>query len=386
MRPAGIAIVAAAATVTVAALLVSVALSATQVTPVAVIGDSVSARIEQIPEAAYALENGLAMDVDTGVCRRLVEQSCEFNGTRAPSTLEVIRSWRRLPSVVVIDVGYNESTLSFTRGSATVMAALTRRGVTRVLWVTLRERQQSNADTNLAIRALAKRWPTIVRVVDWNAGSSGQPWFEQDGVHLDTVGAVMLARLIHTNARAACSGGCSLPKRPPLQPLSRAHAVCTEGAGGAWAAVLGTAGSARDSLALQRRAVAKGFGQTVIVQANPSVFEVVLFGFPTRAAAVGVYLEAKQRGFRMTIAPNIDNCGNESGSWKAVFGHTATATAARRLLARIRAAGFADGSQIQNNQPRDYEVVVEGIQSTTQFTAFAAKALKAGFIISFEPD
>ena len=376
----------AAAAVTVAAWLVTVALSATAVMPVAVIGDSVSDRIEQIPEAAYALESGLAMNVDAGVCRRLVEQSCEFNGTRATSVLEVIRSWRRVPSVVVIDVGYNESTVSFTRGAATIMAVLTRRGVRRVLWVTLHERQQSYADTNLTIRALAKRWPTIVRVVDWNAVSIGQPWFEQDDVHLNTVGAVRLARLVHTNVRAACSGGCSLPKRPPMQPLSRSDAVCTEGAGGAWAAVLGTAGSARDALTLQRRAIAKGFGQTVTVQANPSVYEVVLFGFPTRAAAVGEYLEAKQRGLRMTIAPNVDNCGNENGSWKAVFGHTTTATAARTLLVRIRAAGFADGSQIQNDQPRDYEVVVEGIQSTKQFTAFAAEALRAGFITSFEPD
>src|SRR5207244_1082808 len=163
----------------------------------------------------------------------------------------------------------------FAAGAATMMTELRRRGVAHVVWVTLRERQPGYADTNRSIRELAKQWPGVVRVVDWNAISQRQPWFEQDDVHLNTDGAVNLA------------------------------------------------------------------------QATPKVYEIVLFGFDTRAAAIDYYLQAKARGFRLTVAPNIDNCGNENGGWQAVFGHTTTRAAAASLLERIRAAGFSDGSGIQ---------------------------------------
>jgi lysophospholipase L1-like esterase len=353
---------------------------------VAVIGDSVTERIEQLPAAAFALESGLRITVDAGVCRRLVAPSCEYSGAVAPSALEALRSLKQVPKVVVINLGYNESTPSFAAGAATIMSELTRRGVARVVWVTLRERQQSYANTNGAIRELAVKWPGVVRVLDWNAISQGQPWFEQDGVHLNTDGATQLALAIRSGLLSACGKGCLLPSRPPLQALLPAQAICTEGAGGAWAAVLATAGSAKQALALQRQAIAKGFTQSVIVQSTPTLWEIVLFGFDTRAAAVDYYLPARIRGFRLTVAPNVDNCGNQDGSWRAVFGHTTTRAGASALLQRIRASGFKDGSSVQAVVPNDYEVVVGGIQSTSQFTGFAQEALRAGFIVSYQPD
>jgi hypothetical protein len=360
--------------------------SPTAAPSVAVIGDSVTERIEQVPEAAFALEERLRITVDAGVCRRLVDSSCQYGGTYASSALDAIRSLRQLPGVVVLDVGYNETASSFAAGAATIMNYLTGRGVTHVVWVTLRERQPSYADTNAVIRGLAKRWPTVVRVLDWNALSQAKPWFEQDDVHLNTNGALALALALRSGVLSACGKACLLPNRPPLQALLPAKPICTEGAGGKWAAVLGTPASATQALALQRRAIAAGFGQSVIVQATRSVYEVVLFGFDTRAAAVDYYLQAKTRGFRLTIAPNIDNCGDENGGWQAVFGHTTTQAAASALLARIRSAGFKDGSSVQVVVPNDFEVVVGGIQSTTQFTGFADEALKAHFIVSFQPD
>jgi hypothetical protein len=353
---------------------------------VAVIGDSVTARIEQLAAAAFALESGLRITVDAAVCRRLVAPSCDYNGVAAPSALDAFRSLKQVPKIVVLNVGYNETTASFTAGAATLMQELTRRGVARVVWVTLRERQPSYADTNGAIRELAAKWAGVVRVVDWNAISQGQPWFEQDDVHLNPDGATQLALAIRSGVLSACGKACLLSSRPPLQALLHTEAICTEGAGGAWADVLATADSAGRALTLQRQAIAKGFTQSVIVQATPAVYEVVLFGFDTRAAAVDEYLPAKQRGFRLTVAPNVDNCGDQNGGWRAVFGHTTRRADASTLLQRIRAAGFKDGSGILSVVPDDYEVVVGGIQSTKQFTGFAQEALRAGFIISFQPD
>ena len=351
-----------------------------------VIGDSVSALIEEVPAAAYALGNGLAVSADLAVCRRLVAPSCTYKGTQPPTALEQIESLPRTPRVVVLDVGYNDNSDTFIQDAATVTAALVKRGVGRVVWVTLREERSSYADSNNAIRTLAKRWPTVIRIADWNATSAGQPWFEPDGLHLNPLGAEMLAQLIHSNLVAACNGGCSLPSRPLLQPIPAGAKVCTEGAGGAWAAILATARSASGALALQRRAIAAGFGQSVIVQPSVGAYEIVLFGFTTRAAAIDYYLQARLRGFRLTVAPNIDACGDENGGWKAVFGHTATLPAAKQLLTRIRAVGFRDGSGIQSTGLGDHEVVVAGIQSTKQFTGFANEALKAGYIVSFKPD
>lgn len=352
---------------------------------VLVIGDSVTERIEQLPQAAFALEDRLQITVNAAVCRRLVAASCDYAGVSAPSALDVIRSLRRSPSVVVLNLGYNESAASFATGAAMIMTALKQRGVAHVVFLTLQGRS-SYADTNRVIHALAARWPRMVQVIDWSTLSRGQPWFEQDGIHLNTDGAVALASAIRSGVLSACGKNCVLPERPLLQALLQTEAVCTEGAGGAWAAVLATAGSAGQALTVQRRATASGFGQSVIVQATPKTWEIVLFGFPTRAAAVNYYLQAKKRGFRLTIAPNIDNCDNQNGSWRAVFGQTTTTAAARSLLDRIRAAGFKDGSSIQTVVPGHYQVIIDGIQSTDQFTGFAQEALKAGFIVAFQPD
>ena len=65
------------------------------------------------------------------------------------------------------------------------------------------------------------------------------------------------------------------------------------------------------------------------MQATPTGWEIVLFGFPARAAAIDYYFPAKLRDFRLTVAPNVDNCDNQNGSWQAVFGHTTTKSAAQ---------------------------------------------------------
>lgn len=355
---------------------------------VTLIGDSVAARVGQIPSAAQALEERLSVRLRLGVCRRLVSRSCSFQGVRPPTVLEEIKSLGpRIDGVVVIEIGYNDAPKDFARGADIVMQTLVRRGARHVVWVTLRERQSAYRDINHTIRDLKHRWPRVVRVADWSLVSSGRPWFEADAVHLNTDGANAFARLIHASVVTACGKRCLTDAfdAVPLQRTPPGVPRCPQQAGGAWAAVLARTTTAERALALQKKAIAGGFAQSVIVQPQPDVYEVVLFGFPDEAGAVSIYLEAKVRGFRSSAVLNDGPCDDLDGDWEADFGHTSTREEAVALLTRVRTAGFRAGSKVEMDEPDNFEVAIDGIQSTSQFADFEAEALRAGFIVSFEP-
>jgi hypothetical protein len=164
---------------------------------VTVIGDSIMASFEYVPSARRALGKGLDLRSDTAVCRRLVASSCPFQGSTPATALQVIAaSGRSLGRVVVINVGYNDWVAVYDVDR--VLRALRSAGVRRVIWVTLRE-ASSNASlyarSNARIRNAARRWKSLV-VADWNAYSSGQTWFREDGLHLTSTGAMGLARLL----------------------------------------------------------------------------------------------------------------------------------------------------------------------------------------------
>lgn len=185
--------------------------------------------------------------------------------------------------------------------------------------------------------------------------------------------------------RLAVAAVCALVVSSGAMAGTRRPASCPAHEGGAWMAVLGRASSPTTALALQRRALRVGFRQSVIVQDGPRAFKVVLFGLPSRAAAVGVGAEAKRAGFRVFAEANVGPCSDQVGNWEAVFGHTTSMGAARALLKRINTVGFKPGSLIETDGPRDYEVAVNGILSTSQFAGFAAEARRVHFIVAFEP-
>lgn len=165
---------------------------------VTVIGDSVMASFEYVPSARRALARGLDLRSDTAVCRRLVAASCPFQGSTAPTALEVVTaSGRELGPVVVINVGYNDWVAVYDVDR--VMRALRAAGVARAIWVTLREASANAtlyAQSNARIRNAARRWRKSLVVADWNAYSRGKPWFRKDGLHLSVAGAHGLARLL----------------------------------------------------------------------------------------------------------------------------------------------------------------------------------------------
>jgi hypothetical protein len=167
--------------------------------PVTFIGDSVSASISYVPTAQKQLKRGLAVRLDVRVCRRLVQPSCSFQGTTPTTALQAVQSYgHSLGRVLIVKVGYNESSQGYGRGIDRVMRAALADGAFGVVWVTLREKGQYASlyrGTNAAIKKAPSRWPQLI-VADWNAYSAGKPWFGSDGPHLTAKGATELASFL----------------------------------------------------------------------------------------------------------------------------------------------------------------------------------------------
>jgi len=68
---------------------------------------------------------------------------------------------------------------------------------------------------------------------------------------------------------------------------------------------------------------------------------------------------------------------------EAVFGHFASAAAAKAYARRPKALGF-QGLKIENEGCGDWELEIDGADTTAQRASFSAEATKAGFRISFE--
>lgn len=68
---------------------------------------------------------------------------------------------------------------------------------------------------------------------------------------------------------------------------------------------------------------------------------------------------------------------------RAVFGHFATADAAKAYAKRAKKLGF-EGIVIENEGCGDYEALINGADKTADRTSFAAEAQKAGFPITFD--
>ena len=162
---------------------------------VSVISDSVLTAVTWGNDPALAaLSQGLDLQIDAAVCRRLNGQSCEFDNAYAPTTLSVINGWAsQLGSIVVIVDGYNDLPDQFAGDVELTLDTLRNDGVQRVLWVNLHEVRPEYAAKNAVLAAAAKRHPEL-RVLDWNAYSSPHPdWYQTDYIHLRPAGGVAIA-------------------------------------------------------------------------------------------------------------------------------------------------------------------------------------------------
>ena len=186
---------------------------------VTMFGDSVAGSLRYVPEAREILGDGLDLRLELSPCRRLATLSCPYMGARPPSVLDLVEasSPADLGDVVVVDVGYNEPAASYDTSMATVLAALEAKGVEHVIWVTLRGQTDNYRQIDGVIRGEA-RGASQVQLVDWDAASAGKDWFNADGIHLNSAGAVGLALLLRPYIFAACGSAC----RPASAPVGQA--------------------------------------------------------------------------------------------------------------------------------------------------------------------
>jgi peptidoglycan/LPS O-acetylase OafA/YrhL len=165
-----------------------------------IVSDSVAETIDETPQSLQALTRGLRLRLELKICRRVVLPSCTYQGVTPPPALQAIRSLgRTLGPVLVVDVGYNDDSTGYGAAIDQVMRAALAQGAREVIWLTLREFGNYASvyrETNAAIRQAARRWPEM-RVADWNAYSTGKPWFADD-VHPSPAGAVDLAQFIRS--------------------------------------------------------------------------------------------------------------------------------------------------------------------------------------------
>jgi hypothetical protein len=156
-----------------------------RVTEFTMYSDSAGAALLYSSGATWRAAGNMSAVFDLKVCRRLTYLPCPPNPV---SALTAIRSQPgSVGDIAVIDVGYNDWAQVY--GIESVVSALRARGVKRVVWLTLRERQASYSSINAMIRSAARR-SRFIQVADWNAASAGLGGFAPDGVHLSSGSAI----------------------------------------------------------------------------------------------------------------------------------------------------------------------------------------------------
>jgi hypothetical protein len=181
----------------VAALAAS-ANAAVDVPQVTVIGDSVLTAVEWNAEPRAVLQDGYAMHLEIGICRRLTGESCPFEGVRVPTLLDVVESLGpELGKVVLVEVGYNDDYDTFAQNVETSVDALLAVGVRHILWANLHGSSRQVLDMNRVLDTAASKHPELT-IIDWN-GYAGDhwSWFQGDSIHLVHDGAMAMAALFH---------------------------------------------------------------------------------------------------------------------------------------------------------------------------------------------
>ena len=163
---------------------------------VTIFGDSVAAAFSWDPTAREVLARGNRLTFDLSPCGRLTQPGCI--SPPPPSVLkEVKRLGRSIGPTAVVLIGYNDDPHVYASGIGRVLTAMHRRGVTHVLWLTLRAVNKQYRLINEVIHGASGRfhWMTVL---DWNSYSrSHSSWFASDSIHLSAAGAVQLAIFVH---------------------------------------------------------------------------------------------------------------------------------------------------------------------------------------------
>jgi hypothetical protein len=171
----------------------------TSSTSVALIGDSVgesiagsgsgSRELDRLIDGTFA---STTIDVVSSRCTTTI--SCPgTSGVQAAANLPYGLD------LVVVELGYNDSSAGFDDDIDDMMAALGARGAHQVAWVNLADIRELGGSSvfgpsNQALDAATSRWPNLT-ILDWDAASDNAErirWFS-DGVHLTLTGQAEFA-------------------------------------------------------------------------------------------------------------------------------------------------------------------------------------------------
>ena len=191
--------------------------SAAELQRVTMFGDSQLTAVGYTPDARETLGKGIDLDLRAAVCRRLVQESCPYQGVRPATVLDEVKDTKTaLGSTVVILVGYNDYEDEYGKNVGAVMRALVARDVKRVLWLTLTEERSSWARMNDDLRTAAKAWPQL-EVLDWKQAADPS-WFGGGDIHLTLRGRGRARAATCTRRSSSVASPCELAAAPPPTP------------------------------------------------------------------------------------------------------------------------------------------------------------------------
>ena len=164
------------------------------------VGESIRSEFDSVILPAYPSINFQAL---TGRC--MVGATC----LGQPDGLTVINSLtpEQTPAVAMIELGYNDVSMSYATEIDQVVAALTARGVQRIIFVNMSTRRTTAdyATMNTMLANAATAYPNVT-IFDWNAYSSDAEewrWFvKDDNVHLTTTGQTEFALFLRAQLDA----------------------------------------------------------------------------------------------------------------------------------------------------------------------------------------
>jgi hypothetical protein len=218
---------------TLAAVGASVSTAADTPTQVTVIGDSVLTAVLWNSAPLAILQQGLQMQLDIGICRRLNGVSCPFEGAETPTLADVVEALGpRLGKVVVIEVGYNDGARTFPDAVEQSVRALLQAGVSKILWLNLHGSGAYWDAKNAVLVAAARRHPEV-SIVDWNGYARDHwSWFQGDSVHLTYDGALAIATLLHGAIVEAVTPLAVATATLPVAQVGRLYAAQLRAEGG----------------------------------------------------------------------------------------------------------------------------------------------------------
>ena len=123
--------------------------------------------------------------------------------------------------MVIVEVGYNDTSDVYADAMPHVMGALEGAGVRVVVWVTLVEQIDGWAIINQLIRNAPARWPRLV-VADWAAVAADHPAWFAEGPHLTAEGGMAFARFLRDAVLGACGAPCATAVEQPAPPPDEA--------------------------------------------------------------------------------------------------------------------------------------------------------------------